>query len=162
MSFAKHANLYLKLFGFFKVPLIYYCRPKVLELNAKRTEIRIRLRRRTKNHLNSMYFGTLAVGADVAGGLIAMMLCEDRKLNVSLAFKSFKAEFLKRPEGDVHFICEDGEAIRAQIDESLASGERINRDVHIRAIVPKESQTDSVAEFVLTLSLKVKKSTRKP
>lgn len=155
-KFAKNANLYLKLFGILKVPLIFYCRPKVLELNKKRVEIRIPLRRRTKNHLNSMYFGALAIGADIAGGLIAMMLCEDRKLKVSLAFKNFDAQFLKRPEADVHFICEDGEAIQKQIEDSLAGGERVNQNVNIRAICPKIDGENPVAEFVLGLSLKVK------
>lgn len=157
MSFAKKANSYLKLFGFFKVPLIFYSRAKVVSIDQKRVEIKIPLRRRTKNHLNSMYFGALAIGADVAGGMIAMMLCEDRKLKVSLAFKSFQAQFHSRPEADVHFICEDGDAISQQITESLESGERVNRNVNIRAIVPSKSETDVVASFVLELSLKVKK-----
>ncbi|NOF59269.1 DUF4442 domain-containing protein, partial [Vibrio cholerae] len=66
------ANLCLNLFGFFKVPLIWACRPKILSLNDQAVEVRIPLKRRNKNHLNSMYFGVLAVGADVAGGYMAM------------------------------------------------------------------------------------------
>lgn len=60
------------MFGFTKVPLIWLCRPKIIAINEKMVEVKIPLRKRTKNHLNSMYFGALAVGADVAGGFLAM------------------------------------------------------------------------------------------
>ena len=65
------SNLELYLFSFFKVPMLFYCRPRIVALDDEKVEIRLPLRRRTKNHLNSMYFGALAVGADVAGGFIA-------------------------------------------------------------------------------------------
>lgn len=42
------ANLCLNLFGFFKVPLIWACRPKILSLNDQAVEVRIPLKRRNK------------------------------------------------------------------------------------------------------------------
>ncbi|MCC4821271.1 DUF4442 domain-containing protein, partial [Vibrio lentus] len=47
------ANFYLSMFGFFKVPLIWLCRPKLLALDNQHVEVKIPLKRRTKNHLNS-------------------------------------------------------------------------------------------------------------
>ena len=55
----------IRKFGLLKAPLIWLCRPKVIEHTDEKIEMAIRLRRRTKNHLGSMYFGALAVGADV-------------------------------------------------------------------------------------------------
>ena len=69
----RKANLYLKIFGLTKIPLLWFCRPKIIILNTESVEIKIPLRRRTKNHLNSMYFGALSVGADITGGFLAMM-----------------------------------------------------------------------------------------
>ena len=54
--------------GKLKIPVIGYVAPKLLELDDNTVKVKIRLRRRTKNHLNSMYFGVLAVGADLAAG----------------------------------------------------------------------------------------------
>ena len=58
----------IRLFGFSKVAMIYYCRPKVIAVDSDSLEIKIPLNRRTKNHINSMYFGALSVGADITGG----------------------------------------------------------------------------------------------
>lgn len=148
------ANLYLKSFGFFKVPLIWICRPKILKLDRNSVEIRIPLKRKTKNHLNSMYFGVLAVGADVAGGFMAMSKAQERGEKVSLAFKAVEGQFLKRPEADVHFVCDDGPLIDKMLDETFETGERVNQAVKITAICPSLHGNEPMAEFMLTLSLK--------
>ncbi len=105
-------NLYLRAFGTLKVPLLGWVGPQVLEVSDERCVIQIPLSRRTKNHLNSLYFAVLAAGADCAGGLIAMRLIESSGEPVSLVFKDFHAEFLKRADGDTVFTCADGVAIR--------------------------------------------------
>ena len=142
-------------FGILKVPLIWLCRPKVVEHTDERLEVRIALRRRTKNHLGSMYFGALAVGADVTGGFLAMDPIVESGRNINLIFKDFKADFLRRPEGDVHFFCNDGLAIRELVTKAIESGERHNYKMNIEATVPSLSD-EVVARFELTLSLKDK------
>ena len=100
-----------------------------------------------------MYFGVLSVGADVTGGFLAMKSIRESNSNISLIFKDFKADFLKRAEGDVHFICDEGNAIRTLIQKSEKTGTRESMPVHITATVPSIS-LDPVAKFILTLSLK--------
>ena len=151
------ANLYLKFFGLTKIPLLWFCRPKIINLNTELVEIKIPLRRRTKNHLNSMYFGALSVGADITGGFLAMACIQKSKRNVSLIFKDFKADFLKRAEGDVHFRCNEGLEILQLVEKTIESKKRENMIVHIDAFVPLISK-DIVAKFELTLSLKNKES----
>jgi hypothetical protein len=102
-----------------------------------------------------MYFGVLAVGADITGGFLAMDPIKESGRNIALIFKDFKADFLKRPEGDVHFICNDGLAVRELVKKATESGERHNYKLNIEASVPSLS-TDIVAKFELTLSLKDK------
>ena len=151
------ANLYLRIFGLTKIPLLWFCRPKIICMNKEMVEIKIPLRRRTKNHLNSMYFGVLSVGADITGGFLAMMCIQKSKQKVALIFKDFKANFLKRAEGDVHFKCNEGLEISQLVKKTIESGQRQNMVVHISARVPSISN-DVVAEFELTLSLKNKGS----
>ena len=143
------------LFGLMRIPLIFFCRPKVVSISDTRLEVKIKLKRRTKNHLNSMYFGVLSVGADVTGGFLAMKLIRESQSRISLIFKDFQAEFLKRAEGDVHFICEDGLAIRDLVQLTEQTEARQNLQVHIIATVPSISN-ETVAKFILTLSLKKK------
>ena len=141
------------LFGLTKIPLILYCRPKVVSISDTRLEVKIKFNRRTKNHLNSMYFGVLSVGADVTGGFLAMKFIRESQSEIALIFKDFHADFLKRAEGDVHFICEEGIAIRNLVELTEQTGERQNLPVHITATVPSISN-EPVAKFILTLSLK--------
>jgi hypothetical protein len=128
----------------------------VVKLTEETTIIKIPFKRRNKNHLKSMYFGALAVGADVASGVLAMHLIRKNGRNISLVFKDFKADFLKRPEGDTHFTCDDGLAVKNLIDEATKTGERVNMQLKITATVPEISGDEPVAEFILTLSLKDK------
>ena len=150
-------TLGLRLFGWLKIPLLASVRPTVVELSETRCVVRVPLRRWTRNHLGSMYFGALAIGADCAGGLLAMDQIKRSGGKVALVFKSFQATFLKRPEADVYFICEDGPAIRDQVRRALESETRITEPMAIRAAVKLADGTfDPVAEFQLELSLKRK------
>ncbi|MEM7207711.1 MAG: DUF4442 domain-containing protein [Pseudomonadota bacterium] len=149
-------NLNVRLFGFFKVPLIFLAGVRVISVDADRCEIVVPFKRRNKNHLNSLYFGSLGIGADVAGGLIASYLIEKQNLRISLVFKDFTAQFLKRAEADTHFICEDGDRVQALIKAAHTTGERVNDTVRVVATTPSVTGDEPVAEFALTLSLKSK------
>jgi acyl-coenzyme A thioesterase PaaI-like protein len=146
----------LRAFGFLKIPVLFFVSPTVVEATDEKCVVKVALNRRTKNHLNSMYFGVLAAGADCAGGLIAMRQIQSEGNQVSLIFKDFHAEFLKRAEGDVLFTCEEGIAIRELVQKALRSGERENMPVHVTATVPTKFGNEPVAKFILTLSLKRK------
>ncbi len=150
------ATAMVRLFGLFKIPLLFFIRPKVLHMDDERVEVLIPFNRRTKNHLNSMYFGVLCAGADLAGGLLAMHHCQKKGGKISLSFKDFHADFLKRAHGDVIFRNEDGAEIKKFVEEVLVSGERGNREVNVVATCPEELGDTPVATFTLTLSLKVK------
>src|SRR5512143_1697870 len=115
------ATLALRLFGLTRIPLLFYVGVSVVEVSPERMVVRIPLRRRTRNHLGSMYFGALCVGADCAAGALAMYLIRQQPERVSLVFKDFSAEFLKRAEGDVEFCCSQGEEIADLVDQAAAS-----------------------------------------
>jgi acyl-coenzyme A thioesterase PaaI-like protein len=149
-------TLFVRMFGLLKVPLIFWVSPSVVSLTDQECVIKIPLNRRTKNHLKSMYFGVLCTGADIAGGLVAMNEITASKKKIALSFKDFNAEFLKRAEGDVHFICTQIPEIKNFVQEVIKSGERMNFPVQIRAVVPSLNPNEDVAKFILTLSLKVK------
>ena len=147
---------FVRLFGFTKVPLIWFIRPTVVELGSQKSIIRVPFKRKNKNHLGSLYFGVLCAAADVAGGLTAMKHITDSKKKVSLAFKDFKAEFHKRAEGDTFFTNTQGEEIKAFVEEVIRSGERMNMPVHVVATTPSKFGDEPVATFTLTLSLKLR------
>jgi acyl-coenzyme A thioesterase PaaI-like protein len=140
------------LLGFFKIPMIHFVRPQLMEIDEEKVKLKIRLRRRTKNHLNSMYFAALAVGADVAGGIQVFYFAEKHNKKVSFAFKGMNAQFLKRAESDTIFESNQGHVVAAAVKKSMESGERINDTIDV---IAKNTNGEIVATFEMGISLKV-------
>ena len=149
-------TLQLWLFGFAKVPMIFWLRPRVLSLSTEKAVVMIPLKRRSKNHLNSMYYGALCVGADIAGGIQVLNVLGGDLKKISFAFKDVKGEFLKRPEADVHFTCVDGQVVQDVIKKSMQTKERENAAVNVIATTPTITGNEPVARFTLTISGKYK------
>lgn len=150
-------TLFLRAYTFAKIPLIWWIRPSVVELSKERTVIQIKLRRKTKNHLNSMYFGALAIGAELVVALRAVKAIYNTKKKVDFVFKDFHIEFLKRAEGHVHFICDAGSEVQNLVLKTIESGERETQTFSGFAIVPSQSSTEPVIQFKVTLSVKHRK-----
>ncbi len=138
--------------GVFRIPMVWFCRPKIRVLNPERMELLIKLRRRTKNHLGSMYFGALAVGADLAAGFLCYALGREMDEDVQLVFKSTEAKFLKRAETDVVFKCDEGSAIRELVQKCKQTGERQN---YMATVNCYNTTDEQVAMFKMEISIKV-------
>lgn len=151
-------NLFLRIYAWIKIPLIGFCSPKLMELTEDRLVLKIPLGYRTRNHLKSMYFGALAIGAEMAIVLIAVLKIKEHTDaggdQIDFVFKDFKIDFLKRPDGDVHFVSDDIKTVVDQIAEAKTSVERINKTMKGYAVVPSVDPNERVAEFELTLSVK--------
>ena len=144
------ANLVLTLFGFTKIPIIGFVGPKIIQLDDKSCVLRIKLKRRTKNHLNSMYIGVLTVGADLACGMLGLYHIKESEKKISLVFKDMKSDFFKRPDQDVDFICHQGLEVKKMVKDTIKTGVRQNIPLKIEA----KCGENIVSEFNLTLSLK--------
>lgn len=136
-----------------KVPMIGLAGLEIMTLDDNECVVKIPFKPENRNHVNSMYFGALSVGADGAGGLLAQYQIIKNGLNTTLLFKDFKANFLKRPEGDVYFVCKEGQKVKGMLDKVAQTGERVSEPVHVDAFVGSPGDV-KVAEFELTLSLK--------
>lgn len=145
----------VRLWSLRNVFLLWLVSPKVVELTDDRCVIRIPLNWRTRRRdIRAMYLGTLCMGADVAAGLIAFKIVNERKQRVSFIFKDIRGEFLKRAEGDVLFTNDDGPIVQDLIRRALETGERQEATVRVTATVPEKLRDEPVARFELTLSIK--------
>lgn len=142
-------NLFL--LGKLKIPMLSYTGVKLIELNDNEAKVSIKLKRRTKNHLNSMYFGALAVGADVAGGIHAFYYAEKMNKKISFVFKGMNAQFLKRAETDCVFVSNDGKKVEDAVLLSIKTQERVNETTKV---VAYNLANEVVAEFEMIVSIK--------
>ena len=146
----------IRFFGLTKIPLLWFIKPTVQKMTDEVCEVKVPLNRRTKNHLNSIYFGVLCAAADCAGGLTAMKHIRKSGKNIALSFKDFHAEFLMRAEGDTIFTNTQGKEIQEFVQKVAECGERMNMPVEVIATVTSNEADKTVAKFTLTLSLKLK------
>ena len=147
-------SMKLRMVTWWQIPVICYCRPQIIHLDDEHCTLRIPLNWRTRNHVRSMYIGVFTVGADLTGGLLTLNSIRKRKRKVVLIFKDFHANFFKRAEQDVLFICNDGAAIDQAVQQAVDKGERINLPINITAMLSQDTEDDPVANFRLTLSMK--------
>jgi len=147
-------SMKLRMVTWWQIPVICYCRPQILALDDEYCKLRIPLNWRTRNHVKSMYIGVFTVGADLTGGLLTLRSIRKRKRKVVLIFKDFHANFFRRAEKDVIFICRDGVEIHHAVQQAVDKGERINLPINITAMLSEETEDDPVAKFRLTLSMK--------
>ncbi|MEC7183252.1 MAG: DUF4442 domain-containing protein [Bdellovibrionota bacterium] len=149
-------NLILRYIGFFKIPLVNFVGLKMVKRDEKKCTLSMPLNRKTKNHVNSVYFACMTAGADLTAGFPVILEILRIKKNIVPIFKDMSAEFYKRAEGETHFTSEQNQEIKDLIQKALSTGERHNIPVIITATVPKVLGDEPVAKFTLNLSLKVK------
>lgn len=140
-------------YSMIKIPLLAFITPRVVELTDTRSVVRVRLGQRSRNHLNAMYFGALAMGAELSIALKALQEIARSGKKIDFIFKDFKAEFVKRADGHVHFICEEAAEVAKLIHESSASSERFSRTFHGRAVLA-DNPEEILMTYALTLSVR--------
>lgn len=155
----KEINRLLWMLGTFKIRLLGFISPKVVHFSQEKLVVRVKLNRRTKNHLNSMYLGALVMGAELAAGLPYAYFAQSQKLKFSLVFGSMESQYLKRPDSDVYFEVKDLTIFEALLKETNETGERQSEfiDVDAYTFYNNEQSKEKVATFKLELSVKVKK-----
>ncbi|MEK7358204.1 MAG: DUF4442 domain-containing protein [Bdellovibrionota bacterium] len=136
-----------------KLPLLAFISPRVIKCTGAQSIVQVGLGFRTRNHLGVMYFGALAMGAELSIALKAVQEIQRAGQRIDFLFKNFKCEFHKRADGDVQFICDEADKVTALILASAGSPERMEGTFKGRAIVPSKSQ-DSIMDYELTLTVK--------
>lgn len=140
-------------FSLFKIPLLAFCTPQVLEVSETQTKVRVRLDWRTGNHLGVMYFGALAMGAELSIALKAVEKIDASRKRIDFIFKDFKADFLKRADGHVLFCCDEADQVAKLIEDALLTEDRLEKTFNGYAVTEKKPD-QAVMKYSLTLSVK--------
>ncbi len=93
------------------------------------------------------------MGAELSIALMAVDQIQKSGKRIDFLFKDFEAKFLKRAEGDVHFVCPEASGVKELIVKAKASSERLERKFTGYAYVPKISD-EPIMTYSLTLSVR--------
>ncbi len=129
--------------------------PKVIRLDDTVAEVSVKRWWLTGNHVGSMYFGALAMAAELSTALQLLNRLKNERLALTFIFKDAQFDFLKRAEGTVIFHIDEVQKVNELIDEAFRTNSRTDRLISGYAYSEKDPQT-KVLSYKITLSVKTK------
>ena len=145
--------LKLRLFMVRKLPMAWLAGLRLTQLTPEHATVTVRFKHFTQNPFRSIYFACLAMAAELASGMQAMMHVQGGG-PVSMLVVKLKGDFTKKAVGLITFTCPDGPRIAQAVAESRATGE--GRIVECTSTGVDEAG-DVVAVFRLTWSFRAKR-----
>lgn len=146
-------TFWIRLFAWIKLPLLGFVNPRIIENSNNRVVVLVKRGYRTRNHLNVMYFGALAIGAELSVAFKAVESIYNSKKKIDFLFKDFTCEFLRRADDDVHFICDQAHLVDMLIQKSITTPDRLEQKFEGYAVTVRDT-TQPVMKYTLTLSVK--------
>ena len=136
-----------------KLPMAWLAGLRLQALTPEAATVSIRYKYLTQNPFRSIYFACLAMAAELASGIQAMMHVQAGG-PVSMLVVGLAADFRKKAVGTVAFTCPDGGAIAQAVAESRATGE--GRTV-LCTSTGRDEASNVVAVFQITWSFRAKR-----
>ena len=143
----------LRLFMVRKLPMAWLAGLRLTRLTPEAATVTVRFKHLTQNPFRSIYFACLAMAAELASGMQAMMHVQGGS-PVSMLVVKLEGDFTKKAVGLITFTCPDGPAIAQAVTESRATGE--GRTVECTSTGVDEAG-DVVAVFRLIWSFRAKR-----
>ncbi len=109
-------------FLFLKLPAAWFMGIRVLKISAEKCEVKLPFGWRSQNPFHSIYFAAQTAAGELSTGLLAQAHLQGQP-PVSMLVVRAEAEFFKKASATVIFTCEEGEAVRAVIQKTLADGQ---------------------------------------
>ena len=142
----------LRLFLMKQLPMAWLAGLRLTQLTTTQAAVTVRFKFLTQNPFRSIYFACLAMAAELASGIQAMMHVQAGS-PVSMLVTGLQGDFTKKAVGRITFTCPDGAAIAQAVADSRATGE--GRTVTCTSTGVDEAG-DVVAVFQLTWSFRAK------
>ncbi|HEY4111926.1 DUF4442 domain-containing protein [Puia sp.] len=146
--------LKVKLFLLTNLPSAFFSGLRIPEVDGDHCVVTVAYRWFTRNPFRSTYFACLSMAAEMSTGVLAMARVYKHTPSVSMLVVHSEAAYFKKATGLTRFVCNDGAAIKAAVDQAIATGD--SATVKARSI-GTNAAGDPIAEFFITWSFKVKK-----
>jgi hypothetical protein len=136
-----------------KLPSAFFAGLRIRQIDETQSIVTVPYKWFTRNPFRSTYFACLGMAAEMSTGVLAMSHVYQKP--VSMLVVRMEATFSKKATGITRFHCPDGLAIGQTIGVAISTGE--GQIIKVRSL-GTNAAGESVAEFFITWSFKVKKS----
>lgn len=143
-----------RIFLFLKLPSAFFAGVRVKDINQATCIVKVPYKWFSQNPFRSTYFACLSMAAELSTGALSMAHLYKRQPPISMLVVKVESEYYKKATGVTIFTCTAGDRIRETIEKTIRSGEGENIRVQSTG---RNNQGETVAEFWITWSFKVKK-----
>lgn len=140
-----------RLFLFLKIPLAFIAGIRLNQVSKEACSLSLRHRWWNQNPFKSIYFGAMAMCAEISTGLLVMNRIQAENANVSMLVTNMKADFTKKATGKITFTCTLDNEFEKTFQSVLISDEG---QTHTLRSVGIDQDGDEVATFYFTWSIK--------
>jgi hypothetical protein len=142
-----------RMFLFKKLPSAFFSGVRLRAIDEQHCKVTVPFKWFSQNPFRSTYFACLSMAAEMSTGALAMAHLYKKTPPVSMLVIKVESEYFKKATGLTTFICEEGNAIKDAIEQSISSGEA--KMVRARS-TGKNKNGEIVAQFFITWSFKAK------
>jgi hypothetical protein len=136
-----------------KLPMAFIAGLKIKLIAEEKAIVKVKYKWLNQNPFRSIYFAVLSMAAELSTGLLSFGHIYKRKPSASMLVIQLQADFYKKAVGNISFVCEDGLAIKAALENAYATGE--GQVIECTSTGYNEQQ-EVVAKFIFTWSFKAK------
>jgi hypothetical protein len=124
MNFLRQVNTSWKMqfFMFLRLPAAWFMGLHVKRCDLVKCEVALPFRWRSQNPFKSTYFAAQCAAGEMSTGLLAMAHIEEAG-KVSMLVTHIEAEFFKKANQKLLFICTEGSEIQAVVQKAIQTGE---------------------------------------
>ena len=144
---------WFRLFMLTSLPAALFSGIRIEQVDEHSAAISVRYTWFSKNPFKSIYFACLAMAAEMASGVLALVHTTDKHPTVSMLVFNMQASFHKKAVGKIVFKCNEGEKIRLAVEQAIATGEGVTCEALSQGY---DEHQHLVAEFRITWTFKQK------
>ena len=142
---------WFRYFLFRSLPAAFFTGLHLTNVSESSSRVELRYSWFSKNPFRSIYFACLAMAAEMASGILALIHTRHIRPGVSMLVLSMEASFHKKAIGRIHFLCEDGAIIRDAVQQAISSQQGITCDTISKGY---DEQGYCVATFKISWTFK--------
>lgn len=136
-----------------RLPSALFAGLRIKAFDEKHAVVTVRYKWFNQNPFRSMYFAIQSMAAEMSTGLLASAQVHERSPRISMLVTGLEANFFKKAIDTISFICHDGDAIDAIVEEAITTGE--SKTITCRS-VGTNIAGEVVSEFLVKWSFKSK------
>jgi hypothetical protein len=144
-----------RLFLISKLPSAFFSGVRVRYVDTETCVVTVPYKWFSTNPFKSTYFACLSMAAEMSTGVLAMAHTYQQDPAVSMLVLKVEGNFMKKATGLTTFTCEDGQLVTQLVRDALSSGKATTA---IMRSTGKNKAGDTIAEFAITWTFKVKSS----